>query len=78
MIIEALQAERVWMIAAGLCMAVAAYALLWRWNLDVAFISATLGIICWFLSLRNRLKKTIVKESEIDEDEDSGESDDHQ
>ena len=76
MIIEAVQAERAWMIAAGLCMVVAVYALLWRWNLDVAFVSATLGVVCWFISFRNRLKKTIVNENEIEED--CGERDDHQ
>lgn len=77
MIIGAMRAERMWMIAAGLCMIVAGYALLWRWNLDVTFVSAALGVVCWFLSLRNRLKKTIVNENEINEDEDSGEIDDH-
>lgn len=74
----AMQAERVWMILAGLCVIVAATALLWQWNVEVAFVAATLGVVCWFLSLRNRLKKTIVNENEIERDEDFGETDDHQ
>ena len=76
MAIEAMRAERVWMIAAGACMIVAATALVWRWNVEVAFVAATLGIVCWFLNLRNRLKKTIVQE--VEEDEDSGEEDETQ
>lgn len=71
---EAIQAERVWMIAAALCMIVAATALLWRWNLEVAFVTAALGAVCWFLSLRNRLKKTIANDTAADED--LGEDDD--
>jgi hypothetical protein len=70
---EALGWERWWMIAAGVCMIVAATALLWRWNVEVAFVSATLGIVCWFLNMRNRLKKSIV--TEVAEDEDFGEED---
>ena len=68
--------ERWWMIAAGACMMVAATALLWRWNVEVAFVSATLGIVCWFLNMRNRLKKSIVPE--VEEDEDFGEEDENQ
>lgn len=74
--IEATRAERVWIIVAGVCMIVAAIALLWRWNVEVAFVAATLGIVCWFLNLRNRLKKTIV--NEIEENEVSGEEDENQ
>ena len=73
-----MQAERLWMIAAGLCMIVAATALVWRWNVEVAFVAATLGAVCWFLSLRNRLKKTIVDHQEIHESADSEETDEHQ
>lgn len=59
-------------------MIVAALALWWRWNLDVAFVAATLGAICWFLSFRNRLKKTIVNDRAAREDENAGEEDEHQ
>jgi hypothetical protein len=78
MLAEALRGERLWMIVAGACMVVAAAALLWRWNLDVAFVAAALGVVSWFLSLRNRLKKTIVDENEIDEENTSGERDENQ
>jgi Zn-dependent protease len=76
MSIEATRAERLWMMLAGAFMIVAATALLWRWNLEVAFVAATLGVVCWFLNLRNRLKKTIV--NEIEEDEDAGDVDENQ
>ncbi|HEV7844462.1 MAG TPA: hypothetical protein VGO69_12290 [Pyrinomonadaceae bacterium] len=73
--IEATRAERVWMIAAGACVIVAFVALLWRWNVEAAFVAATLGVVCWFLNMRNRLKKTIV--NEIEENEISGEEDEN-
>lgn len=73
---ETIYWERWWIIAAGLCLIVAAAALVWRWNLDVAFVAATLGIVCWFLSLRHRMKKSII-EPEIDEEEDAGERDEN-
>lgn len=72
----AMRSERWWMIAAGAFMIVAAAALLWQWNVEMAFVAATLGMVCWFLNLRNRLKKTIVEE--IKEDEASGEDDENQ
>ncbi|MBD0370259.1 MAG: hypothetical protein ICV60_05450 [Pyrinomonadaceae bacterium] len=74
MLIEAMRGERLWMMLAGACMIVAATALLWKWNVEVAFVAAALGIVCWFINMRNRLKKTIVHETE--EDEVSGEEDD--
>jgi hypothetical protein len=73
---EAMRSERWWMIAVATCMIVAATALLWRWNVEVAFVAATIGMVCWFLNLRNRLKKSIVEE--IEEDEDAGEEDENQ
>ncbi|HYO92408.1 MAG TPA: hypothetical protein VEQ40_12260 [Pyrinomonadaceae bacterium] len=73
---EAMRAERWWMIAAGAFMIVAATALLLWWNVEVAFVAATLGIVCWFLNLRNHLKKSIVEE--IKEDEVFGEEDEAQ
>lgn len=76
MLIEAMRGERLWTMLAGACMIAAATALLWKWNVEAAFVAATLGIVCWFISMRNRLKKTIVPETE--EDEDSGEEDENQ
>lgn len=69
------EGERLWMIISGLCMVVAATALLWSWNVEVAFVAATVGAVCWFLSLRTRLKKTILNDREINVDEDLEESD---
>lgn len=71
---EAMGSERLWTIAAGACMIVAAAALV-LWKVEVAFVAATLGIICWFLNLRNRFKKSIVQE--VEEDEGSGEDDEN-
>jgi len=73
---EAMLSERLWTIGSGACMIVAATALLWKWNVEVAFVAATLGAVCWFLSLRNHLKKTIV--NEVEEKEDSGEENEEQ
>lgn len=69
-------AERLWMGASGACMIVAATALVWSWNVRVAFVAATLGAVCWFLNLRNRLKRIIV--NEIEENEDSGGANENQ
>jgi Flp pilus assembly protein TadB len=73
---EATRGERLWMAASGACMIVAAIALLWRWNLEVAFVAATLGIVCWFLNMRNRLKKSITEPP--DDETDSGDVDENQ
>ncbi len=73
---ETTRAERVWVMLAGACMIVAVTALLWRWQLEVAFVSATIGIVCWFLSLRTRLKNSIVHE--VEERTDPGEEDENQ
>lgn len=66
-----MRAERWWMIVASAFMIAAMAALLFWWNVEVAFVTATLGIVCWFLNMRNHLKKSIVEESK--EDEASGE-----
>lgn len=75
MIMEEGRDERLWMMASGACMIVALIALLWRWNLEVAFVAATIGAVCWFLNMRNRLKKTIVQE--VEEETDAGETDEN-
>jgi hypothetical protein len=46
--------ERVWIFVACLC-ALAAAVLLWRGNVDMAFVTGVLGLLDWFLSLRSRL-----------------------
>lgn len=65
--------ERKWIYAAGLCMIAAAIFLL-RSNLDAAFVTATLGVIAWFLNYRNQLKRTLISAEDEDEIEsnDSG------
>ena len=69
--------ERAWIIISGLCL-VAAALFAWRSNLDAAFVTATLGCVAWFLSLRQRLRRTIIaaEESAMEEEQsDSGDQD---
>ncbi|MGB7925780.1 MAG: hypothetical protein WCF57_21255 [Pyrinomonadaceae bacterium] len=51
--------ERLWVVASGLCL-VAAAVFLWRAQMDAAFVAATLGVVAWFLGLRDRLRKTVI------------------
>ncbi len=69
--------ERVWIIVAGLCLIVAAVALLWRWNIEVAFVAATLGVVALFLNYRDSLQKKVAGTGDAAraEDEDYGEQD---
>lgn len=48
--------ERAWTIAALACLLVAA-AFYLRGNIDATFVAATLGVVAWFISLRNRLRQ---------------------
>ncbi|HEX8138468.1 MAG TPA: hypothetical protein VF544_12825 [Pyrinomonadaceae bacterium] len=64
--------ERVWIIVAGLGVLVAAV-FLWRGNIHVTFVAATLGVVAWFLSLRDRLQKSILPVSEEEDDDDAEE-----
>lgn len=73
---DATRAERWWNMAAGLCLMVAATALVWGWHVEVAFVAATLGVVCWFLNMRGRFKRSIVEE--VEETEDVGEEDENQ
>ena len=59
--------ERVWVIVAGLCLIVAAI-LAARGNYDWTFVAATLSVVAWFISLRDRLRKDIVNERNEAED----------
>jgi len=47
--------ERRWSIVAGLCLLAVAI-MMWRRQLDAAFVLATLGVLAWFLDIRNRLR----------------------
>jgi len=51
--------ERVWTILAALSLLIAAILLL-RDNMTAAFVAATLGVVGWFMGLRDRLRKTVV------------------
>lgn len=50
--------ERVWMIASGILLVLAAF-FVWRNNLSAAFVTGALGACAWFLSYRAELRKTI-------------------
>ena len=61
--------ERVFTILSGLLLLSAA-ALLWWNNLTAAFVTATLGIVAWFLSFRAQARTRVAAESPIERDED--------
>ncbi len=48
-----------WMIAAGICIAVAAFFLVRR-DFNTAFVVAALGMIFWFLNYRAQMKEVIA------------------
>jgi hypothetical protein len=56
---DVLMKERTWTIIAGVCLVVAA-AFLLRDNINAAFVAATLGIVAWFVGLRERMRQSIV------------------
>jgi hypothetical protein len=66
--------ERIWTIIAGLGIVVAA-AFLLQDNMTVAFVAATLGVVAWFLSLRDRLRKNIIATGEDHEEDTNGDRD---
>ncbi len=59
--------ERVWIIASGILLVVAAV-FLWRNNLSAAFVTAALGACAWFLSYRAQLRKKINDDESRDEE----------
>lgn len=66
--------EHSFTILSGLLLLIA-LVLLWRNNLSVAFVIATLGVVAWFLSYRAQLRAKIAaaeppieRNDEIDED----------
>ena len=58
-----------WMIAAGVCIAVAAFFLVRR-DFNTAFVVAALGMIFWFLNYRAQMKDVIAA---VDAENDKGE-----
>jgi hypothetical protein len=68
--------ERVWTIAAIVCLFIAAL-FLFRENYNAAFVAATLGAVAWFMNYRNQLRSNIIEPEETDEmDEDDFEDED--
>jgi hypothetical protein len=59
--------ERLWMIASGILLVLAAF-FVWRNNLSAAFVTAALGACAWFLSYRVELRKTIEDDESNSED----------
>ena len=61
--------ERVFTIIAGVLLLTAA-TMLWSNNLTAAFVTATLGIVAWFLSFRAQTRARVAAESPFERDED--------
>ena len=55
----------VWLIVAGICIAVAAFCLLRR-DFNTAFVIAALGMVFWFLNYRAQMRE-IVAAADADE-----------
>jgi hypothetical protein len=67
--------ERGWIFAAGICL-IFAVVFLARENMSAAFVFATLGVVAWFINVRNQLKRKIIPaDDEIDEEINHDESD---
>ena len=60
--------ERVFTILSGVFLLAAALLLWWN-NLTAAFVTATLGIVSWFLSFRAQTRARVAAESPVEEDE---------
>ena len=65
--------KRLWSVLAGVCLLVA-IVLAWRDQLNATFVVATLGVVAWFLDLRNRLRARSIEaqteQEEVDEVDD--------
>jgi hypothetical protein len=59
---------RIFTIVSGLLL-LTALIFLWRNNLSAAFVSATLGVVAWFLSYRAQLRAKIAAEAPIEKDD---------
>jgi hypothetical protein len=67
--------ERVWIFAAGICL-ICAVVFLARENMSAAFVAATLGVVAWFINVRNQLKRTIIPaDDELDDEASDDERD---
>jgi hypothetical protein len=65
--------ERIWGITAAAMLLVAAV-LLWRNNHTGAFVTATLGVIAWFLSFRSQVRAKVAAETETETIDESDEN----
>ncbi|HMF57931.1 MAG TPA: hypothetical protein VK619_16430 [Pyrinomonadaceae bacterium] len=65
--------ERWWMVVAVLLLFAAGVCLL-RGATDAAFVTATLGVVAWFLNVRSRLRKSIPSDDHLAEDNVSGDT----
>jgi hypothetical protein len=59
--------KRLWSVVAGLCLLIT-IVLAWRNRLDATFVVATLGVVAWFLDLRNRLRPRSIEANSKQED----------
>jgi hypothetical protein len=68
------------MVVSGVCTVAAAFLLL-RWELNAAFVVATVGIVAWFLNYRMQMKAIVdaaeLEQSTREEIEDGEDSDDN-
>lgn len=58
---------RVWSAAALVCLAVSAVCVLLG-LVDAAFVVATLGVLAWFVNVRNRMRGADIEEGETETD----------
>lgn len=66
--------EHLWGIVSVICLIVAAV-FVWRWQLDAAFVVATLGVLSWFLDIRHRLRRAHIEGDTRTEDASVAEQD---
>lgn len=58
-----MRVSQYWM-GASIALLVAAACCWWLSLIDAAFVTATLGVVAWFLSLRNRLRLAHIETGE--------------
>jgi hypothetical protein len=58
--------KHLWSVAAALCL-VAAAVLAWRGHYDATFVTATLGVVAWFLDQRGLFRARVNAEIEREE-----------
>lgn len=64
--------QRFWSIVAALCLG-SAIVLGLSGHLDATFVAATLGIVTWFLDMRNRLRARSIETATEETDPEEGE-----